>query len=178
MFSNASRGPRPFSVFVGALALIIPLAIGCGGGKGKISGSVTIDGQSLPAGTITFHTDKGPPVGGDIKDGHYAVTGVPTGSVKVTVETASIKQQAESFGNVDEGMAMSMGRMPKGNLPPEAQEALAKEKQRNDEMKRQAQELKAAYRPIPDKYSKEDASGLTCQVKSGSNTFDVPLTSK
>jgi hypothetical protein len=38
--------------------------------------------------------------------------------------------------------------------------------------------LQTKYRDIPQKYAKADSSGLTVEVKSGSNTFDAPLSSK
>jgi hypothetical protein len=179
MYSKSSPRNRSFSVFAGALAFVIPLAIGCGPAKGKVTGSVTLDGQPLPAGTITFHPNKGISVAGEITDGQYTVAGVPAGDAKVTVDTSAIKGEADALGAGNRNMAKSMGRMPRGGqIPPEAKEALEKEKQRSDEMAQKATELKAKYRKIPDKYTKEDESGLTAQVKSGSNSFEFSLSSK
>ncbi|SRR5579883_447109 len=180
MCSSSSRRLRCFSRFGGLLAFVIPLAIGCGSGKGKVTGNVTLDGQPLPAGTITFHPGKGNSVSGPITDGQYSVTGVPAGESKVTVETASIKGQADALGMANQNMAKSMGgRMPPpGRIPKEAKEALEKEQERSNEMIQKAKEMRDKYRKIPDKYSKEDLSGLSCPIKAGSNTFDVPLSSK
>jgi len=61
------------------LALLVPLAVGCGKGKGKVSGTVTLDGQPLPAGTINFLPSKGTGAGGSIEDGKYSIDNVPAG---------------------------------------------------------------------------------------------------
>jgi hypothetical protein len=179
MFSHVSRRDGRFSGLLGVFALLIPLSMGCGGGKGKVSGTVTVDGQPLPAGTITFYPSKGTAVPGNISDGQYSVSGVPSGTAKITVETASIKKQADSMQSSTSNMQMSMGQMPPGaQMPPEAKARLDEEKKRADDSVRQAKELRAKYRPIPDKYAQPDTSGLTVEVKSGTNTHDVPLTSK
>ena len=184
MYANSSLRRRSFSVVTSVVALVIPLAIGCGGGKGKVSGNVTVDGKPLPAGTIVFHPSKGNPVSSEITDGHYTVTGVPTGNCTVTVDTAYLKQEAEALGMANSNMQMSMsggmgGNRPGGAMPPEAKAALDKEKQRADESVKKAKELNARYRQIPDKYTKTESSGITTQVKSGGNpAFDVQLSSK
>lgn len=180
MHVNPSLRPRSFSVVVVLLAFVLPLAIGCGGGKGKVTGNVTLDGKPLPGGTIVFHPTKGTPVSAEITDGQYTITNAPTGTLAVTVDTAYLKQEAEALGMANRNMAMSMGRgAPGGNMPPEAKAALDKEKKRADESLQKSKELTARYRQIPDKYTKTESSGLSVQVKAGSNPpFDVTLSSR
>lgn len=179
MCANASLRHRPFAVVAALLALVVPLAIGCGGGKGKVTGNVTVDNKPLPGGTITFHPSKGNAASGEIIDGQYTVTGVPTGNARVSVSTAYLKQEADALGMANQNMSMSMGgRTPPRDIPPEARAALEKEKQRADESIQKSKELRARYRPIPEKYANPDSSGITLSVKSGTNPFDLSLSSK
>jgi hypothetical protein len=74
-----------------ALAAVALLA-GCGGG-GSVSGKVTLDGQPLTSGTVTFHPIASGPVAiGTIgSDGRYELAvgqdrSVPPGEYLVTVE--------------------------------------------------------------------------------------------
>src|SRR5262249_49372612 len=105
MYSNSSLHLRSFCGFAGAFAFVISLAIGCGPAKGKVSGSVTLDGQPLPAGTITFYSGKGGSVAGEITDGEYSVAGVLAGEAKVTVDTTAIKGEAEALGMANQNMS-------------------------------------------------------------------------
>ncbi len=174
-----------FSITFGVFAVLLSLATGCGGGKGTVSGTVTLDGQPLPAGNIVFYPSKGPGVSGVIQDGTYSVKGVPTGQVTVTVETATIKQEIEALTTSTRslgGMEMSAG----GRVTPEMLAQMPeKAKQKYEEQKQQAaertqrlRELQVKYREVPEKYSKPESSGLTTTVKSGSNTFEIQLSSK
>lgn len=178
MYAKRSFRPRPFAVVLALLTLLIPVAMGCGGRKAKVSGSVTLDGKPLPAGTIVFHPSKGNSVSGEIHDGQYTVTGAPTGEVKVTVDTAYLKQEAEALAMANQNAGRSMGSGGQGAMPPEAREALGKEKQRTQEALQRSKELQASYRAIPDKYTKSDSSPITTKIKSGANSFDVDLSSK
>lgn len=60
-----------------ALFAIAGLAAGCGDGNipcGKVSGTVTLDGQPLAAGTIYFVPKAGPAASGTIENGHYQLS--------------------------------------------------------------------------------------------------------
>jgi len=167
------------SVLLVPVAFVISITLGCGGGKGTVSGKVTLGGQPLPAGTIGFHPSKGTAIAGEIKDGQYSVSGVPAGEVKVTVETASIKDEADNLNKNYQLFSKSRSQIPPGvQMPPEAKKHLDEDKQKAADMAQKAKDLNAKYRPIPEKYSKAESSGLTVQVNSGSNTFDVPLSAK
>lgn len=167
--------------FLGVFALSVPLAAGCGG-KGKVSGTVTLDGQPLPAGTITFVPSTGPGAAGKIEDGNYSVTGVPVGKVAVTVETDTVKKEMDALAVASQGgQRTAGGRITPDKLAkmPENAKAQFEAQQKNAaEAPRKLRELQAKYRTIPQKYAKADSSGLTLEVKSGANPFDVPLSSK
>lgn len=169
------------SVF-GAFALSITLAVGCGG-KGTVSGTVTLDGTPLPAGTIAIIPSNGPGGVGPIQDGKYSLTKISTGKATITVETDSIKKQLDSLAAAP---SQSMQRSAGGRMTPEMLAKMPENaKQQMEERQKQmegagqkAQELKAKYRPLPEKYSESKSSGLTFEVKSGDNTFNVELSSK
>ena len=63
--------------------------VGCSEPKtAKVSGSVTFDGKPLPAGTISFLSEKGgAAVVGAIDDGRYVIAQVPIGPVQIAVVT-------------------------------------------------------------------------------------------
>lgn len=185
MYFRKLRLALRFLIVLALLALLLPLEVGCGGGKGNLSGTVTLDGKPLPAGNISFIPSKGPGVSGAIQDGNYSVHGVPTGEVKVTVETTSLKQELDALAIASRspgGMEKSAG----GRMTPEkmakmsesAKKGYEEQKQRAAERASKLKELQAKFREVPAKYSKPDTSGLTTTVKSGQNTFDVQLSSK
>lgn len=172
------------SLFLGTLALLVPLAVGCGKGKGTVSGTVTLDGQPLPAGTINFLPSKGPGAGGSIEDGKYSVANVPAGTMTVTVETDSIKEQMDALAKASQGtpvMGSGSRNLPPqmlAKMPEDARKKWEEGKKQAEEAPKKLKELQAKYRPIPDKYSKAESSGLTFEVKAGPNTIEVPLSSK
>jgi hypothetical protein len=165
------------------LALLVPLAVGCGKGKGTVSGTVTLDGQPLPAGNITFIPSKGQGAGGTIQDGKYSVADVPAGKVAVTVETETLKKQMDALAQVPRQMNPGSGSTrlsPEmlAKLPENARAKMEESQKKSAEAPQKLKELQAKYRAIPDKYSKAESSGLTVEVKAGPNTFEVPLSSK
>lgn len=171
------------SLLTGLLGLIVSATVGCGG-KGTISGKVTVDGQPLGAGVITFHPSKGQAISADIKDGQYTVTGVHAGDAKVTVSTAAVLEKLKQAELAQQNTARGQGQMAqmteaeKANLPPAAKERIEQQEQRIVQAKKDLADLKEKYRPVPDKYTKPESTPLTAPVKSGHNTYDVSLTSQ
>ncbi|HTU22560.1 MAG TPA: hypothetical protein VMG10_31265 [Gemmataceae bacterium] len=103
--------------------------MGCGSSKGgaKVSGTVKYQGKSLPSGTVTFFDAKKNIVGSaSIKDGSYAMVGVPPGKVNVSVTTPPAvtvdpahpvpKGQAESSGPPPVPIPQQYGNPEKSGL--------------------------------------------------------------
>ena len=69
------------------------LAAGCGKPVAYVSGNVTIDGKPVPSGKVAFICEGGtkPVLTSDIKEGRYAVSGVPGGKVTITVTVGSFR---------------------------------------------------------------------------------------
>jgi hypothetical protein len=72
-----------FALVIGVLA-VHPLAADEVGTTA--AGSITINGQPLPLGKITFYLDDDQFVGSKIKNGSYKVTRIPAGEWRVAIE--------------------------------------------------------------------------------------------
>jgi hypothetical protein len=167
-------------------ALFLP-AVGCAPGKSPVSGTVTLDGKPVNAGTIVFVPAKGAAVSAQIQDGKYSAENVPQGDLKVSVDNRDIKiavEEAQKFKRPGTGKE-TPSRLGPGakipanpSMPPEAKAAMEKQQHEMAESAKQTKEMIAKYRPIPEKYWDPNTSGLTCKVGKGPNTFDVPLSSR
>ena len=78
--------------------------LGCGDGSGgKLTGTVTVDGQPLKRGSVRLEPDggSGSPAGGMVQNGKYEVTGVKPGRYKLHVDG-----EIESAGPVSQEEVM------------------------------------------------------------------------
>jgi hypothetical protein len=143
--------------WLGALALLVALAVvGCGGGvgKGTVSGKVTYKGAPLKGGRVAFSTSNNQAVMADIgEDGSYTTPEMTTGPAKISVQTSYMKQ---------------MVRVP-ANRPPKDQKMPEGYQMGGDP------EAAKHYVAIPAQYEKADTSGLTYDVKRGSQNHDINL---
>jgi len=88
------KTPSSRRLFAGLFAMYVVLvAVGCEGGGTKmytLSGTVTLDGQAVPDGQITFRDAKnGKAFVGPIKDGKYEVKAEP-GDMRVEIVAARV----------------------------------------------------------------------------------------
>ncbi len=163
--------------FLAALMVVsaVSSVMGCGGGKGNVGGTVTIDGQPLPAGKIAFVAAK-ISVEGEIVDGKYEVKGVPVGEVKVSVNTKAIHTQIEGLENTANAVRHDT---PPPGLPENARQELEEQAKNAANSLAKAKELRAKYRPIPEAYSDPEKSNLRFNVTKGNNpAFDIALKSR
>jgi len=144
------------------LVLFAALESGCGpdDGIGKrypVSGTVTYKDKPLPKGSINFvpvDPATGRAASGSVADGAYTLMtqepgdGALPGKYKVTVSAVEVDLSKAS------DKAKSAGRMID-------QADIAKAKRTN---------------LVPTKYLTPETSGLTAEVREGSNTLDFPLT--
>ena len=138
--------------WLGALALAVAMGVvGCGAGKGTISGKVTYKGTALKGGRVGFLASNQQNFVGDIgEDGTYIVSNVPSGPAKVSVQTSYMRDTARTAKHykVPEGAPPGLGGGP---------------------------DLSKRYVPIPENYEEPDKSGLTWDVKRGDQTHDIDL---
>lgn len=185
-------GSRPLLRRWGILALplfLVAVAGGCGG-KGNVSGTVTVNGKPLPMGSIVFTPEHGPAVAAEIVDGKYSAVGVPAGDVKVSLNLSNlqlladqakpktgVEAMAAKFGKGSEGAkkaSMNPGANP--HLPPEAKEQVAAQQKASEEANRRQKEALSLLKEIPQKYTDPNTSGWTVKVSVTGTTFDANVT--
>ena len=131
---------------------------GCGSGAGPtgtVSGTVTFNGQPVPAGTtVAFVSDKGYTAAGVVeKEGRYQLlTGkrdkhIPAASYQATVSPPANEMSEAEYS------AMMQASGSKARLAPRPTEMPV----------------------IPPKYFNKATSGLSFTVVKGKNTFDIKL---
>jgi hypothetical protein len=153
------------------LVLALPLtvfAFGCAGGKSKISGTVTYKGSPLPGGSIVFRAENGKEYGSGIgKDGKYYADNVPTGIMKVyfNIPPADLTPGRSPMEKAHLAEGKEKNTKAPSGVPPEAQKAYSGAGAQQEKIPE-----------IPAKYRSADTTPLSFEVKSGSNTYDVPLT--
>ena len=148
MIPRSSR-PAAWWLAAGFLAVTLPLAGGCGGGKGDVSGKVTYKGQALASGSVQFMSPAGALVADIGTDGTYKVVGVPSGTSKISVSCQD-----------DDGYMKYMHALAASS---------------KDKSKPKPKGSPDDFSKIPAKYNDFEKSGLTCEVKSGPQTFDIEL---
>ena len=85
-----------------AVAAAAVLSASCtGGGTGVVSGRITVNGQPLPDGLITFESEVGNKnaYAAAIRQGVYETEPIPAGPCKVTVIHSAVPRPAETGGN-------------------------------------------------------------------------------
>lgn len=175
----------------GALLLLLALTGGCGGGKGEVSGEVTVDGKPLTLGAIVFTPASGPAVAAEVVDGKYRATGVPTGDCKVSLDLSTLKQLvaqnapktgAAAFGAKfgkgqdaakEKSMNPSAGAMKE--MPGEAKQQLQEQQKATAEGQRRAKDGAGQLTAVDAKYTDPNTSGWTIKVSVGANTFDAKV---
>ena len=144
-----SMPARSFSGRAGRLLMVAALGLcGCGGGTGRISGTVTRDGQPVKSGVITFVSRDGKGTMAPIKkDGTFVAANVPTG------ETLAILVNAMEEPDFTGPRTVSEAAKPttKASAPPRVPTV------------------------IPEKFAKPETSGLTLTVRSGDNRYDIDV---
>jgi hypothetical protein len=144
--------------FRALLPLVLGLAlVGCGKGTGAVTGKVTYGKTVLHSGKVAFFDSANNVQTAPIQsDGTYTVTGVAPGPAKVTVEVRDLGAYPES----NRGM-MDPAKM--GN----------READKPGKLKKDPKAPKPQW--IPPIYADPEKSGLTFDVQTGDNHFDIPL---
>jgi hypothetical protein len=141
-------------VWVGILFLPCGLLAGCGGSKGTVSGKVSYKDQPLKGGNVSIISKSGGVMSSPIEeDGSYKISKVPPGPATITVETKSLRPVSQK------ALPGPYAKAPKDALPPNLTS--------QGDAKR--------YVPIPEQYADPEKSGLSLDVKSGSQTHNIDL---
>jgi hypothetical protein len=141
-------------------AILVALATvtGCGS-QGEVSGTVKYNGQLMNKGTVTFQGRDGKTYASPIgSDGRYAIKGIPTGPAKIGVVVSDEDALVQHFKDKAAGIRNQQdeGKVPK--VQPQGK----------------GSDIKSYY-VVPPKYGDVNASGLSFDVKSGSQTYDIDI---
>jgi hypothetical protein len=150
---SPSRVVSGWGTFLVLLALVA--LTGCGSSTATVKGKVSYNGKLLKGGNITFisTTSGKPSVSTTIsEDGTYVAT-VPTGKVKICVDTQSLKAPMRSF--------------PK-YTPPSGQKAPRG-------LDSPAEDMSKRYVEIPLDYADADKTTLTCEVKGPTMEHNIEM---
>lgn len=128
-------------------------AVGCGGGTGNVSGTVTYRGKLLPTGIITFLDGRNQVLASSpIREGKYAAFDVPAGPVKIIVSTppaASQRRRARQLPKIIKSESLGKGSIGRRST--------------------------VAAETVPAQYADPDQSGLTFTVRAGEQEHPVDL---
>jgi hypothetical protein len=152
---------RPARRIFAVLGLAFLFGPGCGG-RGEVSGKVTYDGQPIPWGRVFFHSegDKKEVLNSRIVNGEYRIPNVPTGPVRIAVESFPAPGGGKGEEG-DEGAGAKMAEGFKGMMKDRAPVAPS--------------DVAGKYLEIPPDYADIEKSGLTYDVSRGSQVHDIPL---
>lgn len=143
-------GKRPAGAARGVwcVGMLMLVAAGCSHPP-QVTGTVTVNGSPLPAGQVTFLCDGGskPAISGRIaENGTYAITNLPLGRARVSVQTFPPRPKPPSGVDPGTGIDYSVGWEDTG-----------------------------PYIPIPERYHSPQTSGLVHEILPGDQTFDIAL---
>jgi hypothetical protein len=143
--------------FLGGVLAVGLASAGCSR-SGTVSGKVSYKGETLGGGSVLFFSPGQKSVSATIgPDGSYTIAGIPSGEVKIAVETKSAQPTNE------EGMARR-GQPPKDAVPPGAESPLYK-----------SAGNKGKYVEIPDYLADPEKSELTLKVTGGDQHHDIEI---
>jgi hypothetical protein len=145
------------------LVVAVPAAVAGCARSGTVAGKVNVDGRPVSGGMVSF-------LGADVEpgtqnsasgiihpDGTYEANKVPVGPIKVCIMP---------------------DMRPSRRVPEDPVRPLDREKGLAPKSKAAAPASTEAPGRIPPKYTKFDTSGLTLTVHSGTNQFDIEMTTK
>lgn len=151
--TRRQRTYRSFTAFLVFLALAV---VGCGGGKGDVSGQVKFKGEPLPSGRVTFVCQAGAKevFSSEILNGWYNISGIPVGPVKISVETFQPAPATTLPTKIPGGIPPGIKGMPAPGAPPPAP---------------------GKYVAIPPRYGNVEQSGLSYTVTAGQQDHEINL---
>lgn len=152
--------------------LLLPLLVGCGASKVRVSGRVLYKGNPLPGGIVSFRPadPKQNPVSAELDEqGNYEAI-LPPGEVQVAVDNRQLQPlPSDGPAGLPPGLPAEVGNVLSKNqdktqaAPPPAKNPPAPPNRRGK------------YVAIPGKYYRVDKSGLTFTVDPANPKHDIEL---
>jgi hypothetical protein len=151
-------------------ALLAVLLSGCGVSRCAVSGVVKYRGKPVVCGAVTFFGSDGIPVTAALKsDGTYEATGVPVGAVRVAIHSLDPARPL----NPEIGVNLGEGGLDAAADPRAKKKPAGKPGDRSNWSNPEVDRSK--WFPIPAKYERPDLSGLTRELRRGTNQVDFDL---
>jgi hypothetical protein len=147
-----------------ALSAVVTLAVGCGPQTATVQGKVTVNGEPLKSGSVSFQSATGLVVDAPIQpDGTYTAANVPVGTAKVVISAMDPKfeEKMAELGGKGKPVGEAGGGAGRGKTPTAGGTGT---------------DWAALYRLVDEKYNNYDTSGLTVNVVSPTTTYDMPAT--
>jgi hypothetical protein len=152
--------------------LLLPFVAGCaGGGEGKVSGRVLLDGTPVPGGWVMFRPADPAQnsVSAELDEGGNFAAVLPAGEVQISVDNRELEPLPPLFSGAPPGLPpevhKALGAPKAGKPPAESAEGAGKGSRRA-----------GRYVPIPERYYDIETSGLKLMVKRGDQKHDIELT--
>ncbi|GEM_PF-351402 len=149
--------PSWFKTMKRLLFITLILIMGCGQTAYEIpdtgatlEGSITYDGKPIPLALVIVRSETATADSIVREEGKYKVLSVPLGNVKIAVDTEAMRSEV-----ISRAMARA-NTGPDGKAAPNAP-------------------AKLSFFPVPVKYADPDTSGITMEIKKGTNTLDITL---
>jgi hypothetical protein len=143
------------------LPLLLLPAVGCGG-IGNMSGKVTYKGKPVIFGTVMVIAKDNLPYYGQLdEEGNYTITKIPSGAVKVAVNSPDPRTpipRKPGQNEVDQGNKGGGGR--RGVVADPSFKPPVDPKK---------------WFPLPEKYGDPETSGVTLEIHNGENAFNIDL---
>jgi hypothetical protein len=149
---------------------------GCGRGTGDVSGRVTHKGKTVVCGSVTLVGPDGMTKSGRINpDGTYSVSGVGAGTVQLAVVSDDPARPLDPYkAGKTHGKAVTEPTDDSGRDPEAGRTVPVAPTDRSNWAEPDVDRSK--WFPLPKKYELVATSGLTIEIKAGSNTgIDIEL---
>jgi hypothetical protein len=150
------------------LLLLLPVGLGCGPGKGKVSGRVLLGGTPVPGGWVTFRPadPKLNSVTARLDEGGSYSAVLPVGEVRVSVANRELQPRTPQGGELPAGLSPEVRSKLGGGGPPGASRQPGPAA---------PEQPPGRYVPIPSKYHAVETSGLRLVVQGGEQKHDIEL---
>lgn len=161
------------TMILAGVALIWSICLpGCGSGKSKVSGKVTLNGAAVVWGTVTLVDKNGEYHQADIDlSGNYEIDNVPAGPVKIAVVSPNPEPDPAQGRGGRTGKANPGAGSGAGFEDPRAKFMAGKAPAEDGRPKPPP----GAWFPIPPNYNSPEESGLTGEVKGSKATLNIEL---
>jgi hypothetical protein len=151
------------------------LVVGCGSGRGELTGKVIYNGKPVPGGNIKLTINGTDFVSGLSSDGTYEFYDLTPGQAVLTIDNENLNpdKKRPEYGDKGKGMGKMMAKMANERMKYEGRAASGVSG--NDLSPELKAEMAKRYVKIPVKYTNTQTSDAKVLIKAGRNEHDFVL---